>query len=340
MQRFERIIAILLALRAGGRLTAGDLARRLEVSERTIYRDLDLLGELGVPLYTERGRAGGIGLMPGYFLPPVTFTRGEAMSLVAGLALLHSLTAMPFAADLDTARRKLLAAVPDDLRAVLADAERILGFETPPDDIFHPEVDASVAGDTRQLDPAAVVSTFAEAVFQRRIVHLRYRSPYRPRAADIDIIPLGFFWDRQRWYLAGIPTGRERTLFRADRVLRITLGARAERPEGFDVRALLGRAWLREAMADWAVEPYLVRIRLTPPLAARLQRDWYYRHAAYEPLSDDAVVMAFGEVNRASVFELVRWLGPDAELLEPAAWRAALRDDALAMARRHATAQG
>lgn len=321
-------------LRAGGRLTAADLATRLDVSERTIYRDIDLLGQLGVPLYTERGRSGGIRLLPGYFLPPVTFTSGEAMSLVAGLALLGSLGALPFAADLDTARRKLLAAVPDDLRATLADAEHVLGFETPPDDIFHPEpASPTPAGPSPNL--SAVISTFTEAIFQRRVVHLRYRSPYRAVSTDIEVRPLGLFWDRNRWYLVGDSPGRDRSQFRADRVLRISLGGRAERPAVFDIRALLGRAWLREAMADWAALPTVIRIRISATQHARLQRDWYYGHARYDHSPTGGAIMTITEEDCAGVFELLRWLGPDAELLEPVEWRAAFRADLRAMAGRY-----
>jgi predicted DNA-binding transcriptional regulator YafY len=340
VQRFERIIGILLFLRAGGRLTAGELASRFDVSARTIYRDLEVLSQLGVPVYTERGRGGGIRLSPGFFLPPVTFTRDEAMSLVAGLALLASLRVVPFSDGLDTARRKLLAAVPDDLRAVLAGAERVLGFEAPPNDIFHPEPvtpDSTSVTDERLTK---TVSTFAEAIFQRRRAHLRYRSPYHQTDATIEIDPLGLFWDRQRWYLVGAPTegdgrSRDRRLFRADRVRHLSLGARTERATAFDIRSLLNREWLRHAMADWAGEQAPVIVRISAGLHARLLDDWYYRFASYEPLPGGQVLMMLGEVDRGTVFEFVRWLGPEAELLEPAEWRSAFAADLASLASRY-----
>jgi len=55
--------------------------------------------------------------------------------------------------------------------------------------------------------------------------------------------------------------------------------------------------------------------------AERLQQDWYYRHAHFEPITEEQVVMTFGEQNPTIVLELLRWLGPGAELLEPHAWR-------------------
>ena len=98
-------------------MAAGDLARQFGVSRRTIYRDMDTLSALGVPVYAERGLAGGFRLLPGYFLPPLMFSRGEAVSLVLGLALWRSLRGRPLMAELETAERKLLAALPDELAA-------------------------------------------------------------------------------------------------------------------------------------------------------------------------------------------------------------------------------
>jgi predicted DNA-binding transcriptional regulator YafY len=70
-----------------------------------------------------------------------------------------------------------------------------------------------------------------------------------------------------------------------------------------------------------------VTIRLLPAQAQRLQQDWYYRHAHFVPDPPAHVLMTFGEQDSAIVLELLRWLGPGAELLEPAAWRAKLREE-------------
>ncbi len=103
-------------------------------------------------------------------------------------------------------------------------------------------------------------------------------------------------------------------------------GAPAAPSARFDVRALLERRWMQPAMEQWMKEAP-VRVRLTAPQAERLRQDWYYRHAHFAPQPGGDLVMTFGEDNRAVVFDLVRWLGPGAELLEPQAWRAALRDE-------------
>jgi len=118
MNRLDRALGILLLLRGGRAFSAAELSRRFEVSTRTIYRDVDMLCTLGVPIYAEMGRAGGFRLVEGYFLPPITFSVGEATSLLTGLALLGRLRVRPFSADLAAAGDKLLAEVAERLRGL------------------------------------------------------------------------------------------------------------------------------------------------------------------------------------------------------------------------------
>lgn len=321
---------MLLYLRSQKSVSALKLAETFEVSRRTIYRDLETLSALGVPVYAERGREGGFQLLEGYFLPPLMFTTGEAVSLLLGLALLKNLRASPFEIELETARRKLLAAIPGRLNTILAEAQKLIGFEPPAGDIFHPEpvAPSPPAGET-PLSESQVITIFLQAILDSRAVLMRYQSPYGRPAKQIMAQPLGMFWDRNRWYLVG---ARERLdpelrVWRADRVIKIRPEQETgQPPAAFDVQALLGRNWLEAAMARWRREAP-VRLRLTPAQAERLRQDWYYRHADYTTLDAGQVIMTFGEDRRELVFELLRWLGPGAELLEPQAWRGRLREE-------------
>ncbi len=335
MNRLDRALGILLFLRSGKGVSAAELARRFEVSPRTIYRDMELLSALGVPIYAERGRGGGFRLLEGYFLPPIMFTQDEALGLMVGLSLLESLRARPFAAALETAGRKLVAAVSEQLRATLLEARRRIGFEMPRSDIFHPErslpqeAASAEAGQPQRAsaDENHAVQVFLQGIFTRRAVSLRYRSPYRTQADHLTVEPLGAFWDRDYWYLVGTPAGQgaRARQWRADRVIEIRLHpTEALSSSDFSIGELLGRNWLKDAMQRWRQETP-VRIRLTRHQASRLQQDWYYRHAQYEPLDEQTMVMTFGEDDAEAVLELLRWLGPGAELLEPQQWRAAMR---------------
>ena len=334
MQRFDRILGILLFLRSGQLVSASALARHFAVSTRTIYRDVEMLSSLGVPVYAERGREGGFRLLEGYFLPPLMFTQGEAIALLVGLTLQRSLQATPFPAERELAERKLLAALPDRLRAILAKAEKLIGFEPLPQDIFHPEPALPQSAVPAHLTETAstesqVISIFLQTILDSALVLVRYHSPYSVQPYEAQAEPLGLFWDRDHWYLAGKELERQQNvrLWRADRVIEI----RSRQPTAplqtaFDVRDLLGRSWLKEAMEAWR-QRVPVKLRLASAQAERLQQDWYYHHATFEPTSEGQVLMTFGESDPTIVLELLRWLGPGATLLEPTAWHEQMRLD-------------
>jgi predicted DNA-binding transcriptional regulator YafY len=313
-------LGIVLQLRSQTAVSAASLAEQFAVSQRTIYRDIETLSLLGVPVYSERGRGGGFRLLDGYFLPPLMFSTKEAVSLLLGLTFLHKLAHKPFAAELVTAEQKLLAALPERLRLLLHDARQIINFEEVSSDIFHPEPDDD-QGDGRLENQA--LNLFLQGILDGKLVRLRYKSPYSERVGALEAVPLGMFWDRNRWYLVGEQADRQDAvrLWRADRVAQIRLGGEVveERPS-FDIQTLLGHNWLGSAMRVWRQEAP-VKIQLTPDQARRLQQDWYYRHAHFETADDGQVIMTFGEDNQDLVLALLRWLGPGAILLEPEAWR-------------------
>jgi predicted DNA-binding transcriptional regulator YafY len=339
VNRFDRALGILLLLRGGGIVSATTLAERFEVSTRTIYRDVDALGALGVPVIAEPGRCGGFRLQAGYFLPPIMFSRGEALSLVLGVTMLRGLSARPYAADLDSGKEKLVAALPPALRFAMTDAERVIGFEGIAGDAFHTAPEAAVATARRDVaNEGRVVEVFLEAALNRRTVYLRYRSPYRPAATARSVLPRGIFADRDLWYLVGAPTGggSAARLWRADRVLEIRAQTRpTEVDPAFDVRRLLDRRWLAMAMTEWTRQSR-VTIRLTAAQAERLGRDWYYGRAAFTATGDGRIELTFGEDEATVVMELMRWLGPGAELIEPVAWRSLLGEELEEMRRSYA----
>ncbi len=312
MQRFDRILGILLFLRSGQLVPASMLARQFAVSIRTIYRDVEVLSSLGVPIYAERGREGGFRLLEGYFLPPLMLTQGEAIALLLGLTLQRSLQASPFPTEREMAEKKLLAALPDRLRTTLAKAEKLIGFEPLPYDVFHPERTLKPSVPESHPRGSQAISVFLQAILDSSLVLMRYHSPYAPQPYDVVVAPLGLVWDRDHWYLAGKEVERQQgvRLWRADRVVQSKLRQPATSPPvDFDVRTLLGRSWLQEAMDEWR-QRVPVKIRLTTTQAARLRQDWYYRHAHFEPITAGEVVMTFGERDPAIVLELLRWLGP------------------------------
>ena len=366
MNRLDRTMGILLLLRGGKVVSAAELARRFEVSVRTIYRDLDMLSGLGIPVAPEMGRGGGFLLKEGYFLPPVTLGPEEAISLIVGLKLMRSLRIMPFPAEADFAERKLLAVLPEDTRRLMAGLSRYIGFEGVPPDLLHPEPDDPSLSDANRAsmapDEGAIVGAFLRAVLSRSRVLMRYSSPWRGEMDCREIEAYGLIWDRDRWYLAGREAdgreadgreadGREADgglagpaearLWRSDRVLSLEPG-RGMHPTktDFDVASLLGRRWLAKAMEGWRRDSP-ARIAMRPEQADLLRKDWYYGHALFEDSSRDgspSVTMTYGEDDAEAAARLVLWLGPGAEILEPPAWRETLRQRLLSLLAAHAEA--
>src|SRR5205085_1453440 len=105
--RADRLLAMVLLLQSRGRLSAPEIARELEISERTVLRDVEALSAAGVPVYTERGRRGGIALLPGYRTDVTGLTGDEAQALFA-----FGGRGAPDDQALRSALRKLLAALP------------------------------------------------------------------------------------------------------------------------------------------------------------------------------------------------------------------------------------
>lgn len=331
MNAVERALGILLMLTGGRVVGATDLAARFEVSVRTVYRDVDRLLALGVPVESVRGAEGGYRLPAGYVQPAVALNRSETASLLVALALVRGLKATPLAAHLDTAERKLLASLPQAARTLLADGSRLVGVEAPPPDIFHRERVPSVAGDSQRA-----VDGFMDGLLAGRRVRFTHANPYRHTARAYEVEPQGILFDRDHWYLAGrlVDLDDDR-LWRADRVTDMVVTGMAFRPDpAFTVQSLLGRSWLNRAMRRWETEGAPARIRLTAAAAETLRRDWYYHHAAFQA-DGDRVIMTIPDTEPDILFPLIRWLGPDAELLEPDGLRPDLAADLAAMAARH-----
>ena len=254
--RADRLVAIVLLLQARGRLTVAELAERLEASERTIRRDLDALCAAGVPVLAQRGRGGGWELLGGHRtdLSGLSGPEIEALFLVAGPeAVAAGLGVEP---GLRSALRKLLAALPEPLRA-RADTvvSRVL---------VDPE------GWGSQQGPPVHLAALREAVISGTQVELTYASPRRA-ASTRRVEPFGLVSKRGSWYLlAGTEIGLR--TFRVSRVEGVTpTGAAVRRPDRFDLEAEWAR--VREAVPQSfpsvAVE-ILLDPRAEPHLAAAL----------------------------------------------------------------------
>jgi len=328
MNSIERALAILLLMSGRKLVSATTLAERFGVSLRTIYRDIDRLNALGVPVEAARGAEGGYRLAKGYLQPPVALNRNETAALLAALSLFRVMRVMPLAADLEAAERKLIASLPTSMHKLLSDADRFIGTEPVPPDIFHSGTKAEPTAFWQQA-----LDNFMIGLLENRRVRFQYFNPSRKDLKEHDVEPRGAILDRDLWYLAGrcVDTGTVK-IYRADRIKDCAVSGMRFLPDpDFTIRDMLGGVWLNQAMRRWEDTNQIAEIRLSGWQASRLQADWYYKHAVFVADGEDGLIMRVPVTGLARLVPLVRWLGPDAELLGPPDLREALLADLKAM---------
>ncbi len=252
--RSDRLLSILLLLQAHARLTAGQLASRLEVSERTILRDLDALSAAGVPVYAERGRHGGIALLPGYRTDVSGLTPAEARALFV-FAGRGTLSELGLERDLQAALRKVMAALPEPRRPdALHAQERVV---------------VDPRGWHRLADETARLPIVQEALWNDRQLRIGYRASGQSVAREQVVHPWGVVAKAGVWYLIAA-IGSEPRLYRVSRIEEAAiLELPSERPARLDLDALWRR--LRQRAEDRG--PGVgVRLRVRPERAEMLLR--------------------------------------------------------------------
>lgn len=311
----------MLLLRQRGRMTAGALARELEVSSRTVLRDLEALSLAGVPVYAERGRHGGFSLLPGWEAELTGLSHDEALALlVAGQGACDQ--ALGLGSALSSAVRKVVDALPTSHRATAGDAARRL--------LVEPQADLVTPLPVTDGAPADAVTQVRRAVLAGRKVRIQYAASGQPaRWRTVD--PVGLVTVRDRSYLLATRDGADRT-YRLSRILVAQeLAAPADRPDRVD----LDRLW-RDRCAQYLseVEQVTAVVRVSPARQDDVARAALAVRAG-EPDTDGRiqVEVTFQDLQHA---EWAMWqLAEDVEVLAPDLLRAAVRDRAAAIAARH-----
>lgn len=321
--RAARLIKLVLLLQSRPSMTAAELAAELEVSERTITRDALALSEAGVPVYADRGRAGGYRLVGGYRTRLTGLARGEAEALfLSGLP--QALRDLGLADAASAARLKVSAALLPSLR----DAPESVGRR------FHLDAPAWY----QEPETPELLAPVADAVWDDLPVRARYRRG--DGEVERALEPYGLVLKAGVWYVCARlrdGTGSYRT-YRVDRFTEVVVGGeRFERDPGFDLAAF----W-SERSAEFARSLLRARVelRLTPAGARRLP---YVtdRAAAEEALAagvgeeDGRVRVVLPVENEEVAFGQLFGLGPEAEVVAPASLRERFAEAARAMAARY-----
>jgi predicted DNA-binding transcriptional regulator YafY len=315
--RADRLISLVLLLRQRGRLTAATLARELEVSTRTVLRDIEALSAAGVPVYAERGRRGGFALLPDFQTDLTGLNHDEALALlVAGAGRGEQVFGLGSA--LASAMRKVVDALPEGHRAAASDAAERLLIDPETDLLSHRLVPEELPGTT--------MIEVRRAVLAGHKLRIHYAATGRPpqwRTVD----PIGLVTAGDRVYLLATRAGADRT-YRLSRVLAAEeLPEPAQRPD----RADLDRIW-RERCAQFLSDSdqVTVLVRVDPARREELVSTALAVRAE-EPDADGRLRLevTFQDARHA---EWALWqLTADAEALAPQWLRTALRDRAAAI---------
>lgn len=312
---------LLLLLQTRGRTTGPELARELEVSVRTVYRDIEALSAAGVPIYSEPGRTGGVRLVDGYRTRLTGLTTEEADAvLLAGQPA--AAADLGLGTVLATAQLKVLAALPPELRGrATRIAERV-------------HVDAP--GWFRRPDETPTLAAVADALWHDRRLDIHYRR--KDRAVERRLDPLGLVLKAGTWYLVA----RDGSAIRSYRVSRITSavpsGESFTRPNDFNLAAHwsesaddFARSMLRVRARCRIAAAQLPLLRLMIEPAAVVEA----MASATEPDAEGWVEATIPSESYEVLASAILPLGQFCEVLDPPEFRDRLAATAFAMAERY-----
>lgn len=302
--RVARLISLVLLLQSRETMTAAELARELEVSERTIYRDVTALSAAGIPVYADMGRTGGYRLLGGYRTRLTGLSRAEAEALFLS-GLRGPAGDLGLAETVAAAQLKVLAALPPTLRDVSAQAGQRFHLDAP--------------GWFRDAGAPPLLESLARATWQDECVRLTYRRYRSERDLNRTVAPYGLVLKAGDWYLVAHVRQQLRT-YRVDRIREIEpTGESFTRDPTFDLAGYWERsrtAFLESMFTDEVT--LLIRaeslrrlhnIIETPAAMRGIERAQPDRPGwVHTVLPVESIEIAYGQLLS---------LGPDVEVLEP-----------------------
>lgn len=309
MNRIDRLLGYLVLFQGRSIVRAQDLARRFAISERTVYRDIDALCEVGVPLVGLPGE--GYQLLPGYYLPPIMFGEGEARALFLAVAMLTGLTeagATKQAAQ--AALEKIRAVLPKTTLAQVEALQASLGFYKVGRPAFDPD------------EPKFL--QLQQAIQQQRVVQLQYHALHDNRVTERAVEPLHLAYLDQVWVLTAYCRLRQaQRIFRLDRIDQLTVTRTPFVP--------------RERQSPERRQPRQpVSVRFDAAIVRWVYESQHFTFTHAEPsLADGSTIMHY---RVTALSQIAGWLlswGAGLEVIAPAELRQQLLHTARQMVARH-----
>jgi predicted DNA-binding transcriptional regulator YafY len=310
MNRTDRLLAIVLELQGKGHQRAEDLAETFETSKRTIYRDMQALGQAGVPLISVPGR--GYSLMKGYFLPPLSFTTDEATMLLLGSDFMAQNFDAQYRAAAQSASRKIEGVLPEKLRDEVHYLQNSIRF---------------ISRDTLEFSPRAeLLQQLRRAIIQRTTVrfhyHTRHAAAGKIEQNNREADPYGLVHTGGAWYLlAWCHLRQDIRYFRLERMENLELlPATFQRPTGFTMQPSRSND----------SRTTIIRVRFDHEIARWVQEAPSF-YTIHEEQTPDGLSVTL-KVRQES--EVLQWLlswGRHAHILEPESLRTRLKEEAQAI---------
>ncbi len=273
--RFARILKLLEILQGRRRQNAASLAQEMEVSVRTVRRDLEVLGLAGVRVEYDRVEQSYV--LHGDYRFAVTGLTDEELLGQATAATLTSAKGLDVGAGAGPTVRKLGATVKDGARKLLEDAQRVTAV-----------LDLGLADHDGHRE---VIRTIQFALVQKCALEGIYASPHRPGENTVLLHPIRLCLLKQAWYLIARPDGTDHPVtYRVARFRSLRrLDLRSDVPDEFDLRAYFGDAW-----AVFRGKPsYDVELRFLPPAAPLVQETTWHHTQRIRQGADGSVTLEF-----------------------------------------------
>jgi predicted DNA-binding transcriptional regulator YafY len=302
MNRIDRLFAILLTLQHKRRVRARDLAHQFEISKRTIYRDMSALNQMGVPIASLPGE--GFELVEGYYIPPLMFTKNEAVALLLGIRFLTQQAAGSMTQGAETALAKINVALPEQVRVKAESLTNIISFMTPK---------AKFNLDDPQL------LLIQKAIQEKRVLHLRYQAYKQEEASERDVEPHQLFYVDGFWYL--------------EAYCRMRKGMRDFRLSRMDKITPRSEVFKKKRTGKSSSQPIIeIKVRFEKNIVRWVRERQHYGYQADERHTAQGVLMKYNVNDESEIIPWILGWGTGAEVISPKGLRQHLREIAQKLA--------
>jgi len=294
MNRFDRITAILIQLQSKRIVKAQDLADRFDISLRTVYRDIRSLEEAGIPLYGEAGV--GYSLVDGYRLPPIMFTREEAMTFVTAEKLMEQFTDVATKSSYQSAMYKMKAVLRSDEKDLVDNIGNSILIRR-----FQSENNA----------PDNVLDSLLKCISENCTAQISYATFNSEEKTNRTIEPIGIYHENQWWYvIAWCHLRADYRHFRTDRISDIKNTATP-----FHKKHPSFKEYMETEEKKHQLETVIIRVN--KKIAPYLQTQKYYYGFVSETQKGNQIEMTFQTLFLEGFARWLLMFADQAEIVEP-----------------------